>query len=198
MAGVAVWITSKPSLPEPDAPRMKPSAQSANGKDDTDLTNQQLVSVSKRRFQGSLKEQKKIVQAKATVSKPRPRPALNPRVELLATVIDPVRTVAIISDARGRTDLKGVGETLELMPSGLRIEKIEPNQVTLTLRGQTVKVALKGGSGAPGRVPVNTNRSSGRKNRNRKNRDRADDDIDAPRAPEMSDGPQGQPPRGRR
>ena len=195
IVGVAVWAISKPTLPEPEAPRTRQSAKSADHQNELAVTDQQLVTVAGRKLQGPLKEEEKIVQTKATVTKPRTRTPLNPRVELLATVIDPVRTVAIISDARGRTDLKGVGETLELMPSGLRIEKIEADRVTLSLRGQSIKVKLKGGTGAPSRIPVNTNRSG------RKNRNRIDDDIDIPLAPEMSDeppGPQGQPPRGMR
>lgn len=146
---VLLWAIAGTRLPEPETPHIRRPMQTGDKSDGSNVTAEQLAAVWDSRLQRSLGKEKSEPQ-KTPPPPPRIKrsPAsFNPRVELLATIIDSAKTMAIISDARGQTDIKGVGETLQLLPSGLKIEEIEAGRVMLSHRGRTVELQLKGGTG---------------------------------------------------
>ncbi|MGI9474028.1 MAG: hypothetical protein ACR2NZ_20985 [Rubripirellula sp.] len=89
---------------------------------------------------------------------PPPRPQPPPRVEptkpkavpkldvtLVGTIIEADQSMAIIADATGKFDIKGVGEPLELTPKGMIVGNIESEQVTLKFEGRESTVKLERG-----------------------------------------------------
>lgn len=57
---------------------------------------------------------------------------------LVGTIMDGDDSVAILSDAKGKTDVRRVGETVELLPAGAVVQRIQADQVSLkTRRGQS-------------------------------------------------------------
>lgn len=200
IACVVVWAMTEPSLPESEKPRLQRLTATNATTDGSVVSARQLQVVAQRRLQGPLKDPAPPQKTARPKPSGRPAPPFNPRVELLATVIDSANTIAIIADARGRTDLKGVGETLQLMPSGLKVEEIQPGQVTLSLRGRSIDLKLKGGTGSPSRGPGGRsgNRAGGSRNPRGKKTTEAEH-IEQGLGPDMSNesmGPQGTPPRG--
>lgn len=71
---------------------------------------------------------------------PPPQPTLG--LTLVGTIIDPVKSLAIIADAAGQFDVKGVGESLELTPAGVSVKRIDSEQVELQFQGKTSTVKL--------------------------------------------------------
>lgn len=86
------------------------------------------------------------------VRTPTPPPVKVPRLDwtLNGTIIDPRRSVAILTDTTGKTDIRGVGEEVELSPPGVLVRKIDSDNVTLEVRGKESTLRLKQsfGSGA--------------------------------------------------
>lgn len=76
---------------------------------------------------------------KATPPPPKktaPVPAQRLSWTLVGTIIDGDESVAILSDDKGKTDVRRVGETVELLPAGAVVERIQADQVSLrTSRG---------------------------------------------------------------
>ncbi|MCA9140798.1 MAG: hypothetical protein KDB00_28695, partial [Planctomycetales bacterium] len=59
------------------------------------------------------------------------------------TIIDPDRSVAILTDETGKTDIRAVGEVVELSPPGVLVRKIDSETVTLEVRGKESTLRLK-------------------------------------------------------
>ncbi len=85
--------------------------------------------------------------------KPRPKPKAAPTptpaprqptlgLTLVGTIIETDQSVAILSDASGQFDVKGIGESLELLPAGVTVQSIESEQVTLQYQGRQSTVQL--------------------------------------------------------
>ncbi len=92
----------------------------------------------------------KPVQPRPPVPAPPPAPGL--QLTLVGTIIESENSLAIIADASGAFDVKGVGESLELSPPGVSVKRIESEQVELQFGGKTSTVSLdrerpKGGGG---------------------------------------------------
>lgn len=75
--------------------------------------------------------------------KPAPAPLPPLEVTLVGTMIEADQRLAIIADAKGEFDVKGVGESLELSPQGITVEQIESERVTLRYQGRTSTVQLE-------------------------------------------------------
>lgn len=84
--------------------------------------------------------------------KPQPKPAVVRRPTpppvrldwtLLGTIIEPQRRVAILSDATGKTDIRAVGEKVDLKPAGVLVHQVDSEAVTLELRGSRSTLRLK-------------------------------------------------------
>ena len=73
---------------------------------------------------------------------PAPPPPPTLEMTLVGTIIEPGNSLAIIADAAGEFDVKGVGESLELNPPGVSVKSIESEQVQLQYRGETSTVKL--------------------------------------------------------
>ncbi len=108
-----------------------------------EISEARLAEVWGRRLQGPLRDAVVRTPPQTRPPAPRRQPPPNPRVELLATVIESGQATAIVADSGGRTDIKGVGEKLNLSPAGMTVESIRPDEVTLSFRGQSIRVALK-------------------------------------------------------
>ncbi len=88
--------------------------------------------------------------------KPKPKPEPKPTVEekpsppkpptleitLVGTIIEAEQSLAIVADAGGEFDVKGVGESLELSPQGITIKTIEPERVTVSYQGRESTIEL--------------------------------------------------------
>jgi hypothetical protein len=61
---------------------------------------------------------------------------------LVGTIIEAEQSLAIVADAKGDFDVKGIGEPLELSPQGITIKTIEPERVTLSYRGRESTIEL--------------------------------------------------------
>ena len=77
------------------------------------------------------------------VERPTPPPA-PPKLEvtLVGTIIQPDQSLAIVADASGEFDVKGIGESLELSPQGITVERIESERVTLRYQGRESTIEL--------------------------------------------------------
>ena len=73
-------------------------------------------------------------------SSPPPQAKLD--VVLVGTIIQPEQSLAIIADAAGEFDVKGVGESLELTPQGITIATIESERVTLLYQGRPTMIEI--------------------------------------------------------
>ena len=75
---------------------------------------------------------------------PAPQPPPKPKLELtlVGTIIDAKERLAIIVDADGNFDVKGVGESLELQPPGVRIDQIEAEHISLQFQGSESTLRL--------------------------------------------------------
>ena len=75
--------------------------------------------------------------------RPKPTPTLPPlNLTLVGTIIDSEQSLAIIADAAGNFDVKGVGDSLELTPAGVRIGQIESEVITLEYQGRESTIRL--------------------------------------------------------
>ncbi|QDV40315.1 hypothetical protein Enr13x_01210 [Stieleria neptunia] len=102
--------------------------------------------------------------------KPQPKPDPKPVVvrnppavkaarldwTLSGTIIDSDQSVAILTDASGKTDIRAAGEVVELSPPGVLVRKIDSEKVTLEVRGTESTLRLKSsfqssGGGRPDR-----------------------------------------------
>jgi hypothetical protein len=88
-------------------------------------------------------EPKPQPEPKPTVAR-TPTPPKPPTLEvtLVGTIIEAGQSLAIVADANGDFDVKGIGEPLELSPQGIKIEKIEPEQVTVSYQGRESTITL--------------------------------------------------------
>lgn len=144
---LVVWGLIPPRPPVVRPPRLA-GLKAVDAAVRTDgVTREQLASVWSKSLQADLKPPKAPEVVRTQPKPPPPPRPVNPRVELLATVLDTDKPVAFLTDARGQTDFKGVGETLNLLPAGLTVESIQADQVTLKLRGRAIRVQLKRASG---------------------------------------------------
>jgi hypothetical protein len=103
---------------------------------------------------------------------PQPKPVVarqpkSPRVKqalldwtLEGTIIDSDRSVAILTDASGRTDIRRKGEQVDLSPPGVLVRKIESDAVTLEIGGgkSTLRLQQSFATGASGKPDRNLRR----------------------------------------
>jgi hypothetical protein len=79
----------------------------------------------------------------AVVRRPTPPPPVRLDWTLLGTIIEPQRRAAILSDATGKTDIRAVGEQVDLKPAGVLVHQVDSEAVTLELRGTRSTLRLK-------------------------------------------------------
>ena len=81
--------------------------------------------------------------APKVVERPTPPPSI-PKLDvtLVGTIIQPEQSLAIVADALGEFDVKGIGESLELSPQGITVERIESERVTLRYQGRQSTIEL--------------------------------------------------------
>lgn len=76
------------------------------------------------------------------VKRPKPTPPPRLNLTLVGTIIDPDQSLAIVADADGNFDVKGVGDSLELQPAGVQIGHIEAEVITLQYQGKEETIRL--------------------------------------------------------
>lgn len=83
--------------------------------------------------------------APVVVRQPKPPKVKQPRLNwtLAGTIIDSDRSVAILTDASGKTDIRRQGEEVDLSPPGVLVRKIESDAVTLEIDGDQSTLRLK-------------------------------------------------------
>lgn len=89
---------------------------------------------------------------RAKPSSTPPPPPQQPKLDLtlVGTIMEANQSVAILSDASGQFDVKGIGELLELLPAGVTVQNIQAEQVTLEFQGRQSTVQLDRSSKRPG------------------------------------------------
>jgi len=112
-------------------------------------------------------------------AKPQPKPAVVRRSTpppppvrldwtLLGTIIEPQRRVAILADASGKTDIRAVGEEVDLAPAGVLVQQVDSAAVTLERRGTRSTLRLKQDfSPGGGQPPRGERQPRGGRGRNR-------------------------------
>ena len=98
--------------------------------------------------------------------KPAPPPA-PPKLDvtLVGTIIQPDQSLAIVADSTGEFDVKGTGESLELTPQGIIIERIESERVTLLYQGRQSTIELDRSAVKKGAAAGNRDGARRRNNR---------------------------------
>lgn len=136
------------------APQAVGQSPRANGKDSDSLV-EEPVTVSKDQFAQRLQKSLYDAQKPKPTSTPPTRPAVKPTAPvrppkpprldwlLVGTIIESGKSVAIISDASGKTDIRAAGEEVELEPTGVLVRKIDSEKVTLEVRGKESTLRLK-------------------------------------------------------
>lgn len=174
--GGGYWAVSKIDSPETTVDR-RPAKKMQSVEDDAS----QYVSTSEmamRSLRGPLYDPPPMAQR--PTPPPQPPPQSPPRVEpkarldvrLVGTIINDDRSVAIVSDASGKLDVKSRGETLELSPAGIVIDTIDSQTVTLSYQGRqsTIELDRTGTTGgnvnpmAPPENPYGSSRANRRRN----------------------------------
>lgn len=142
-AWVVYWSMAEfppPRQADSGATDQQPGFSSASGsssRSDVDLA---------RPLRGPLYDPPPQPPRKPPVAKPvrKPQPAPPPKLNftLVGTIIDDDQRLAIIADAKGNFDVKGVGEALELQPAGVRIDQIEQEEISVEFEGVESKLRL--------------------------------------------------------
>ncbi|MEL6104627.1 MAG: hypothetical protein AAFU85_01265 [Planctomycetota bacterium] len=105
----------------------------------------------------------KVVQPRPTVkTTPVIRPPKPPKLDwtLLGTIIESGQSIAIIADASGKTDIRAIGEEVELVPAGVLVRKIDSEVVTLEVRGKESKLKLLKDFASSGNATKNRRRNN--------------------------------------
>ncbi len=143
-AAAVVWSTS--AVDESDSVSTRTSERIVVAKDDPQSARHVIDSS----LAGSLRGPLYDPPATAPISKvptapvPKPsstKPLLN--LTLVGTIISSGQSLAIVADASGEFDVKGIGESLELSPEGVRIQQIEAEQITLQYMGNESTIRLE-------------------------------------------------------
>lgn len=137
IAGIGVWTFFGPPLDMPslEVPQVKVSPSDVG---------QSNLETKKRNFDGLLNVGLQPPRDANFNAAPSPMISNAPgfSIQLLGTMIDTKRSLAVFRDATGAFDSKGIGQPLELSPEGVKVESIEPGFATLLYAGKLVKLEL--------------------------------------------------------
>ena len=162
-AGMVYWSVSAIDESETVLPGVQPSP--TTGSNTTKKTEFKITTtMTQRKLRAPLydPEPDPPVSTKPVVpAAPRPKPEPKLNLTLVGTIIESDKSLAIIADANGQFDVKGVGDNLEIDPDGIAITNIKSEQVTLTYRGKSTVLMLE-------RKPKQNKGPSGNRNNNRK------------------------------
>lgn len=75
--------------------------------------------------------------------KNRQRRAAPPDVQLIGTVLEEGRSVAILMDRQGQIELKESGQTLQTVIPGAKVTQVTRNEVHLDYRGQSMILRME-------------------------------------------------------
>lgn len=165
-AGTIVWsLTAVDSTTSNDPAAGAPQVAAATPEEVASATDQRIVL---RPLRGPLYDPppppapapKPVVPQRREPTPPPPPPL---ELTLVGTIIEPDQSLAILSDATGNFDVKGIGEPLELSPEGVTLQTIESEQVTLQYRGRKSTVQLD-------RSKPKKAKAAGRENKRNNNR----------------------------
>lgn len=162
-AGMVYWSVSAIDESGFVLPRVQPSpttGSNTTGKTEFKIT----TTMTQRKLRAPLYDPEPAppVSTKPVVpAAPRPKPEPKLNLTLVGTIIESDKSLAIIADANGQFDVKGVGDTLEIDPDGIAITNIKSEQVTLTYRGKSTVLMLE-------RKQKKNKDPSGNRNKNRK------------------------------
>ncbi len=146
-----------------DAPRENPREAEGGHRDDD----------AARMLRGPLYDLPPPPSKPLVVATPRAKPPTPTRqlgLTLIGTIIDAHQSLAIVADASGEFDVKGIGDSLELEPKGVRIGRIDSEQITLLYQGSESTIRLIKDSNPVGSSGRGSGGRGGRGNNRRKNR----------------------------
>ncbi len=103
----------------------------------------------------------KPVVVQPRVQAPPPKPKL--KLTLVGTIINGPQSLAIVSDESGKFDIKGVGESLELEPTGVEISTIGSEKIVVDYDGDQTTIRLSKEAANRGNKPNNNRRNKGRR-----------------------------------
>jgi hypothetical protein len=138
-AGLVIWGCWPPSLELPELTLPAQPALPAKASSPTPsarLTPEELASL---RLQGPKPTAVEVPEI--AEGPPLPSASSFP-IQLLGTMIEQGYAVGLFRDAAGIFDVKGEGQTLELTPSGIKIEQVEPGVVLVAYSGQSIRLEL--------------------------------------------------------
>ena len=148
-AGVAYWgFTPIQQGDSTQASRNRPTQQAAGEKAASeDAPN--IASHWNLKLRGPIqdppKPKPKPLVIKPLSKQPAGVPVAQPKLDitLVGTILESGHGVGIFADADGKYDRKSVGEVLSLEPKGIRVEKIDANGATISLRGRKTTLQIK-------------------------------------------------------
>ena len=144
-AAIVLWSVSNVDESSPQSPNVQPGHTATSEVSRVpELTIP--TAMTQRQLRGPLYDP-----APVPASPPKPKPPVVPRPKtgpkldliLIGTIIESNNSLAIIADANGGFDVKGVGEILELAPDGIVITSIQSEQVTLKHQDKTTTLRLE-------------------------------------------------------
>ena len=149
-AGGVVWSVG--SVESAADPALGPSALRGLGNDDLTDPGQADEQISSTAVDMTLALQEPLYRPPPPPKQPPPKPVVTPKTprpktptlnwELTGTIIQPKRSVAILTDANGKTDVRASGEIVELDPPGVLVRKIDSDAITLELNGNRTRLQL--------------------------------------------------------
>ena len=71
-----------------------------------------------------------------------PPPPPKPEVELVGTIIEAERPLAILVDASGRIDMKGPGQEFDLRPGGVTLKSVDDRSAVVMFRDQETTLTM--------------------------------------------------------
>ena len=148
-AGVAYWGFAPAEHSSDDQTnRRSPSKQVAVNNPEPENT-AAVASHWSLKLRGPIQDPPKL-KPKPLVIKPLPQqpvgvPGAQPKLDitLVGTILESGHGIGIFADADGKYDRKSVGEVLSLEPQGIRVEKIDANGATVSLRGRKTTLQIK-------------------------------------------------------
>jgi hypothetical protein len=97
---------------------------------------------------------------------PTPKPvAPGVDLQLLGTIVEFDRSLAIVADATGAIDQKRIGDTLDLRPPGIVIEAIQSGEVVVSHRGKRLTFRIAADSSTSTTKPAGKSRNRNKQRR---------------------------------
>ena len=146
VTGGVFWWAMQPPAESSAAPWTPPEPQQADAGPSQSLDAESFADLWDRPLAGPLYDPPPVDPKPAPPVQPEPEPEPEPtplEVRLVGTIIEAGRSMAIVTDASGKIDLKQVGGVLDLEPPGIRVDQIEAETVTVSFQGAQSRLKME-------------------------------------------------------